>query len=180
MYPDATANRADTQKAFFHYDGLDVTWEHRIWGKSPIPRRHWTDQWGARFIGTEGALNVTSLGYEYSPDGVNVTEGRHALSKTGDLENVDFENWEGVVGEIQQRHVEDFMQARETRARPVADIEEGHISSAYCILANVANHLGKVLSYDAGNLTVRGDIEATRRLVRRYRDGWRHPHPRNV
>ena len=41
-----------------------------------------------------------------------------------------------------RRHMRDFLAAIATRGRPVADIEEGHISTASCILANVALRAG--------------------------------------
>ena len=42
-----------------------------------------------------------------------------------------------------RRHMLDFLAAIDSRGRPVADIEEGHISTASCILANVAMELGR-------------------------------------
>ena len=38
-----------------------------------------------------------------------------------------------------------FLEAIRTRGRPVADIEEGHISTATCILANLSQRLGRTL-----------------------------------
>jgi len=39
--------------------------------------------------------------------------------------------------------------------------EEGHISSASCILANLSMELGRPLVYDPQSMTVEGDEEAT-------------------
>ena len=48
-----------------------------------------------------------------------------------------------------RRHMLDFLAAVEKRSRPVADIEEGHISTASCILANLSMQLGgRPLRYD--------------------------------
>jgi hypothetical protein len=44
------------------------------------------------------------------------------------------------------------------------DIEEGHISTASCILANLAMQLGRPLTYDPSRRKVAGDPEATRLL----------------
>jgi hypothetical protein len=76
--------------------------------------------------------------------------------------------------------VQDFLRARETRSRPVADIEEGHISSAMCQLANLSLELGRPVAYDPPTRTVPGDPEATRRLARVYRGPWEHPDPARV
>jgi hypothetical protein len=69
----------------------------------------------------------------------------------------------------------DFLAAVESRGRPVADIEEGHISTASCILANVALGLGRPLAYDPLKRVVTGDPEATLLLRRPYRAPWQHP-----
>jgi len=175
----ATANISDTQRSVFHYPDLDVSWEHRTWGASPIPQRHWTDQWGARFIGKNGSLNITLLGYEYIPADGGPHEGFHLMSKSGNLENLDF-NQDAAINEIQKAHILDFLAARETRGRPVADVEEGHISTASCILANLALELGRPLRYDPKTRTIPGDAEATARLARAYRSPWVHPDPTTV
>ena len=174
-----SANISDTQRSVFHYPDLDVSWEHRTWGASPIPARHWTDQWGTRFIGKEGTLNITLFGYEFTPAGGGPREGFHMMSKTGNLENLDFSQ-NGPPDDIQKWHVLDFLQARANRTRPVADIGEGHISTACCILANLAQELGRPLRYDPRTRTVPGDPEATNRLARPYRGPWQHPDPATV
>jgi alanine racemase len=57
----------------------------------------------------------------------------------------------------------------------VADIEEGHISTATCILANVAMETGRPVVYDSKKRAVIGDREATKLLRRPYRAPWKHP-----
>lgn len=175
----AAANISDTQRSVFHYPDVDISWEHRTWGPSPIPQRHWTDLWGARFLGSEGTLAITVLGYEFTPADGGPREGFHMQSKSGNLENIDF-NQGSAMGDIQKWHILDFLEAREKRSRPVADVEEGHISSASCVLANLALDLGRPLAYDPKTRTVPGDAEATRRLARDYRGPWQHPDPAKV
>ena len=177
---ESSANISDTQRSVLHYPNLDVSWEHRTWGTSPIPPRHWTDQWGARFMWKNGTLNVSMLGYDYTPADGGPREGFHMLSATRDLENVDFSDWGTVYDDVQKRHMADFLQARATRSRPVADVEEGHISTACCVLANLSQELGRALAYDPISRTVVNDAEATRRLSRPYRGPWVHPTPSNV
>ena len=48
-------------------------------------------------------------------------------------------------------HMQDFLAAIASRGKPVADIEEGHISTTSCILANLAMQLGRTLTWDASN-----------------------------
>lgn len=169
------SNVTDTQRSQFRYPTLEVSWEHRTWGLPPMPERHWTDLWGARFIGENGTLEVTTLGYEFKPKGDGAPEGVHMLSTSGDQQNLDPNRLRSAMGEIQRAHVLDFLRARETRQRPIADIEQGHISTACCVLANLAHELGRPLSYDPKSRTVIGDAEATRKLSRTYRSPWIHP-----
>ena len=150
-----------------------------MWGASPIPRRHWSDQWGARFLGEHGTLNLTMYEYTFTPADGSPREGRNMMSKSGDLENIDFGNG-GVFQIAEDNHVKDFLKARETRGRPLADIEEGHISSAMCELANLSIDLGRPLAYDPATRTIPGDAEATARLARPYRAPYVHPDPAKV
>jgi predicted dehydrogenase len=178
--PPYTANITDTQRSTFRYPGLEVSWEHRTWGPAPMPARIWSDLWGARLIGENGTLNLTMLEYVFTPADGGPREGRHLLSKTGNLENIDFQAPSNPYEETENRHVQDFLQARTVRARPVADISEGHISSAMCQLANLSLQLDRPVAYDPATRTVPGDAEATRLLARPYRGPWVHPDPAKV
>ena len=77
-------------------------------------------------------------------------------------------------------HMKDLLSNIATRGKPVADIEQGHISSASCILANVALKLGRTLKWDGATHTVIGDEEANKLLARPYRAPWVHPDPKGV
>jgi predicted dehydrogenase len=176
----SSSNISDTLRSVFRYPDLDVSWEYRAWGGSPIQQRHWSDQWGARFVGDKGTLNLTMLEYVFTPAAGGPREGVHMLSKTGDLENIDFSGDGKIYDAVQDRHVLDFMHARENGTRPIADIEEGHISTACCELANISMMLGRPVIYDPKTRTVPGDPEATRLLARPYRSPWVHPDPMAV
>jgi hypothetical protein len=69
----------------------------------------------------------------------------------------------------------DWLAAITEGRRPVADIEEGHISTASCILANIAMQVGRPLTYDPLKRVVVGDAAATKLLRRAYRKPWKHP-----
>jgi hypothetical protein len=62
-----------------------------------------------------------------------------------------------------------------TRGKPVADIEQGYISTASCILANLSMKLGRELAWDAENGRIANDEEANKLLHRPYREPWVHP-----
>ena len=74
----------------------------------------------------------------------------------------------------------DFLKAIEEKSKPVADIEEGHISTASCILANMSMKLGRPLVYDPTSRQIVNDKQANELLQRPYRKPWNHPHPDKV
>jgi hypothetical protein len=74
-----------------------------------------------------------------------------------------------------RHHMQDFLAAIDSRGKPVADIEEGYISTASCILANIAMHTGRTIQWDAAKQRAVGDDEANRLLRRTYRKPWVHP-----
>jgi hypothetical protein len=57
----------------------------------------------------------------------------------------------------------------------VSDIEQGHISTASCVLANLSLELGRSLAWDPKAGRVIDDDEANARLARPYREGYTHP-----
>jgi hypothetical protein len=74
-----------------------------------------------------------------------------------------------------REHMRDFLKARASRGKPVADIEQGHISTASCILANLSAQLGRSLTWDPAKHQVVNDAEANKLLKRPYRTGYEHP-----
>jgi hypothetical protein len=77
-------------------------------------------------------------------------------------------------------HMMDFLAAIAKRSKPVADIEEGFISTSSCILANVALESGRSITWDPVKLSAVDNEEANRRLRRVYRQGYTHPEPKRV
>lgn len=76
-----------------------------------------------------------------------------------------------------RNHMKDFLAAISSRATPVADIEQGYISTASCILANIAMNLGRTLKWDPQTQRVIDDAQANQLLQRTYRSPWVHPTP---
>ncbi|MBY0375568.1 MAG: gfo/Idh/MocA family oxidoreductase, partial [Bryobacteraceae bacterium] len=77
-------------------------------------------------------------------------------------------------------HMADLLKNIASRGKPVADIEQGHISTTACILANLSMQLGRSLKWDPVKHQVVGDAEANRLLRRPYRKPWVHPEPDKV
>ena len=171
------ANISDTQNITWDYGDLSVLWQHRTWGSTPDPKY----PWGATFYGDKGTLRASVMGYDFTPLGKG--EPVHQ-DVTYELEQYPEDKTEARlerhVAPALRRHMQDLLAAIATRARPVADIEEGHISTASCILGNIAMQLGRTLTWDPATHRVLGDDEANRLLRRPYRRPWFHPEPGNV
>jgi hypothetical protein len=159
----------------FDFGDLQVVWQHRTWGESPDPKY----PWGATFYGERGTLKASVNGYDFFPQGKKEPEpGLHgeALFELDKYpEDKDEKDIELHVASANRRHQQDFLRAIASRGKPVADIEQGHISSASCILANLSMKLGRSLSWDAAKQRVVGDEEANKLLARPYREPWTHP-----
>ena len=69
-------------------------------------------------------------------------------------------------------HMKNFLECIASRERPVADIEQGYISTTACILANLSMQLGRSLTWDHAAGRVVGDDEANALLRRPYRAPW--------
>ena len=71
--------------------------------------------------------------------------------------------------------MKDWLTCVQTRQRPVADIEEGCISTTACILANLSLRTGRAITWDYAKGEAVGDDEVNRLLKREYRAPWVHP-----
>jgi predicted dehydrogenase len=167
------ANIADTQTATFDYDDLRVVWQHRTYGESPDPKY----PWGATFYGEKGTLKVSVNSYDFTP----LEKGGQAVHRdvTYELEQYPEDktekDLERHVAPAIRYHMKDFLAAIDSRGRPVADIEQGYISTATCILANLAMQTGRTVRRDAARGRVVDDAEMNRLLARPYRRPWVHP-----
>ena len=71
-----------------------------------------------------------------------------------------------------RHHMQDLLRAIEKRSKPVADIEQGHISTASCILANLSMRHKTWLDWDETNWTVKqGPVKPY--LKAKYRAPWK-------
>lgn len=170
---DGKSNIPDTQSATFEYDGLTLTWQHRSWGTPPDPQY----PWALTIHGEKGMLKASTMQADFIPLDKKASPIHFdCLFEREKYPEDVTERWiELNAAPATRRHMLDFLAAVEKRSRPIADIEEGHISTASCILANVAMQLGRPLAYAPKTREVPGDAEATRLLRRPYRAPWKYP-----
>lgn len=170
------ANTPDTQTAVYDHGDFQVVWKHRAWGDMPDPDY----PWAATFYGEKGTLKASVFKYEYFPQGRKEAEmkGDAVLEFDKYPEDRTEKDLERHVASAMRGHWRNFLAARQTRSKPVADIEQAHISSSSCFLANLSMKLGgRTLAWDPATHTVVGDNEANNLLRRPYRAPWIHPDP---
>ncbi|MHB8900984.1 MAG: Gfo/Idh/MocA family protein [Thermoguttaceae bacterium] len=169
---EGKSNISDTQTATFEYDDLTAVWQHRSWGDAPDADY----PWALTLYGDKGTLKASVTRCDFIPQGGGAPIHMDCVYEREKYpEDVTEKNIELHAAPATRAHMLDFLAAIEKGTRPVADIQEGHISTASCILANVAMDLGRPLVYDPGTRQVVGDPEATRLLRRPYRQPWQHP-----
>jgi predicted dehydrogenase len=169
---DGKSNITDTQTATFEYDDLTVTWQHRSWGTAPDPDY----PWAMTLFGDKATLKASVTQYDFIPqDGGEKIHRDCVYEREKFPEDTTEKDIELHAAPATRAHMLDFLAAIDKRTRPVADIEEGHISTASCILANLSLQLGRPLSYDPRKRIVTGDEAATKLLDRPYRQPWTHP-----
>ncbi len=158
----------DTQLAAFQYDGFTLLFESALWTpylkKTPMDVRD-TDQmpnWpfnGTRIeiLGSRGFMFVGRHG-----DGWQAFNENSSLIAT-------------VPGrQADREHQDNFIQCIQSRAKPAADVEQGHYSVLLCHLANIAWRVGnRKLTFDPKTESFPDAAEANRYLKRAaYREPW--------
>ncbi|MDG3004673.1 Gfo/Idh/MocA family protein [Paludisphaera mucosa] len=137
----------NTLSTFFEFDDVELQFEVR--GLITNPEQE--VKIGNIFYGTEGILTI---------DGYNTFRTYFGPK----LEP-------GESGKGGGDHYANFLQAVRARDPKIlnADIEEGHLSSAYCHLGNIAYRLGRKLHINPASESFVDDSEADAMLTRPYR-----------
>ena len=115
---------------------------------------------GVLFYGTEGMLAITSYTSWQAYLGPNCTE-------------------KGPGGNAGGDHFANFVEAVRKRDHELlnADIEDGHLSAAYCHLGNIAYRLGRKLRVDPSRESFVDDTDADAMLTRDVPRAVRRPEP---
>ena len=162
---------SDTLNASFLFDDLTVTWEHRHWSEVRNPRYGW----GAEFFGTKGTMLANPYRYDFHAK--NQPWIRVDASLEYDKYPTD-EHEPGLERNIagaNRAHMWNFLARIIDRKRPNSDIEEGYISSACCILANLSQELGGAELEWNPETKLTNDARANELLARKYHESWVHP-----
>ena len=147
------AETPNTQMVAFEFDDALMQFEVR--------GRDTNDELGVRvgdiFYGTEGVLAITSYTNWQAYMGPKLVPGAT-----------------GSGGGDHYRNFLDSVRARDHKMLN-ADIEQGHYSSAFCHLGNIAYKLGRKLTINPATESFVNDSEADALLTREYRKGFEVP-----
>ena len=171
--PNSHANVPDTQSAFFEYENMTMTWQHRTWG-TPVDTAY---PWGLIIYGSNGTLKVSVQRCEFIPVDKNASGWKTdvVLESAQYPEESEEQRVEPYAAPATRRHFTDLLDCIENKKLPVADIAEGNLSTACCILANLALDTGRSISFDPETRTILDDPKANSLLRRAYRAPWKHP-----
>ena len=178
---ESKSNTPDTQNATFSFDNMDVLWTHRNWGRPVDPEYPW-----AFFIhGEKGVLKASTRQWEFvpwDPEEKTIRQAAYTEMWKYDIDRIDHVESPLPQAEfpVLRAHMQNYLSAIDSRDKPVGDIEQGHISSSSCILANISREVGRALRWDPVKHRVIGDDEANAKLARPYRKPWVHPTPHTV
>ncbi len=174
----AKSNISDTQIATFEYPELNCVWTHRTWGTPNNPDYGWS----FTLYGEKGTLWGSTMRADFIP--VDPKGEKMHFDVLYEKEKYPEDNTEPRIelnaAPATRLHMLNFLDAIENHKRPVADIEDGHISTASCIISNLSMKLGRPLTYDPKKRIILGDMGATKLLQRSYRAPWVHPDPLKV
>ncbi|MBN2294157.1 MAG: Gfo/Idh/MocA family oxidoreductase [Pirellulales bacterium] len=125
---------------------------------------------GAIFIGEKGKLEINRNKFMSNPIDI-----RNQLLKQ--VNETDEEaKWSDKIALWQARwHMQNWLDCIKTRERPVADVEIGHRSIAFCHLANITRWMGRKLKFDPETERFVDDDEANAWNDRPRRKGYELP-----
>ena len=114
--------------------------------------------------GTLGTLYANDRGYEIVPERGGQFQEPAARRKPEVVKATD--------GDLDQQAARDFLDNVKSRKRPIGDVEEGHRSTTFAHLANIALATRKRLEWDAQAERVTNCDDANRLLHYAYRKPW--------
>jgi predicted dehydrogenase len=126
-----------------------MEWEGISWSRAQAAE----SQIGIELRGENGSLFVDD-------DGYTIYDRQQEVVEKGSDSRGDDE------------HLRNFLDAVRDGSRPNADIEEGHKSTMFCHLGNIAHRVGQPLEINPTNGHILSNPAAEALWAREYRKGW--------
>jgi predicted dehydrogenase len=120
--------------------------------------------------GTQGTIYVypSGRGYEVVPE----TGGQFQEPRTPRMKPETVEA-DGDNANLTARHARNFLDCMRTREKPRADVEIGHRSTSFSLMANISLAVGERLYWDAENERFTNSDAANEMLHYEYRKPWK-------
>ncbi len=115
--------------------------------------------------GTVGTLYASEKGYEVAPE-----RGGQFMDRVPRMEPVQKKSEDG---DLTVAHIRNFLDCIKTRNQPFCDVEEGHISTTYAHLANIALETKSRIEWDAAAEYITSPADANALLQYEYRAPWK-------
>ena len=163
----AKANVPDTQTIDLDYGAFNLTWDHRTYGAPDDPEF----PWAVEFYGDKGVLKLDVDKWAFTPHG----DGKPRTDRADLNKELADKDQPANIVPAGLNHMKDFLECVTSRKRPVADIGEGFISTATCLLGNVALRAGRALDLDPKTGEIPRDNKAKTLCRRDYRKPWVYP-----
>jgi predicted dehydrogenase len=153
----------DTAVATFEFDSgrLALFGQYETSGNSAFPFGE------IELRGTKGTVYASGRGYRVVPERGGQFQDREPRLEA---EQVDDPGSNAVLTTLHARNFLDCMRSRE---KPTADIETGHRSTTFALIANISLELGRRLHWDAERERFTNCEEANQRLHYEYRAPWK-------
>jgi predicted dehydrogenase len=143
---------------FFPPDGKDFKVLTMIYDDGIIMKHEdFGREYGVRFIGTKGSLDVSRSYLDSNPAGIAQT-----IIRQNDIHLYDSNDHQG-----------DWLEAVKKNTAPICDVETGHRTSTVCCLANIAYWLNRPLEWDPEKEKFKKDEAADKLLKAILRNPWK-------
>ena len=124
--------------------------------------------------GTKGNLNIDTDFYKINPSGAGQFQDRGALigsvtKRRGYVED----NMRNTPTEPAANLITDFLECVQSRNQPICDLETGHRSNTFSLLANISEEVNDRIEWDAENERITNNEKANEMLHYEYRDPWK-------
>lgn len=140
----------DTQVVSWEFPHAVMVWEHRMWTKHGQENTGF----GIAFDGENGTLLIDEKGWR-------VVDGSDKAS--------------GKPTDPMTPHIQNFVDCVQSRKAPNAEIEIGHLSTRLCHLGNIAQRVGRKLTFEPATESFKDDKAADALLSREYSSRFEMP-----
>jgi predicted dehydrogenase len=130
--------------------------------------------WGeVELRGTKGLLQVSEKGYRITPTKPGQFQTWDKQLEAGEFKAEDKMLSDGSSGNSTANLIRNFLDCVKSRNTPLCTLEDGHRSTSFAHLANIALATGKRLEWDAVNEEFTNCKEANKMLHYEYRKPWK-------